>query len=325
MDDKDVRIFCEMAFREGSYNSLTERHPSLSGIGRRLGLDEKTIRSRVVGMEKDGFIEYYQAAPHLALFGLDTVGVYRFEAVNLATKQRVLSEIRRAPGVVEAADFIGFTIDVSFAGTSPEATRGAAEALARQFELTWREIALHPLAAAPFEPDRLDWRIVQRLRYDARCPATSLARSLSITRRMAEYRLAKLLNSGALHVRAVINAHRQQGLIFYELEVTLDEAHRTKLTRRLQAQFGPKFWSAQEPTSGVLLANLFGFSLGDPEEAALQVLEYEGVRRCAVFIQKASVEPGRPSWIDRAIGERAVVAGALAPAAPRRRGRVRRT
>ncbi|HEY6237663.1 MAG TPA: winged helix-turn-helix transcriptional regulator, partial [Thermoplasmata archaeon] len=60
MDDQDVRIFCEMAFREGSYNTLGDRQPSLSGIGRRLGLDEKTIRSRVRRMEKDGFIRYYQ-------------------------------------------------------------------------------------------------------------------------------------------------------------------------------------------------------------------------------------------------------------------------
>ncbi len=323
MDDQDVRIFCEMAFREGSYNTLADRHPSLSGIGRRLGLDEKTIRSRVRHMEKDGFIRYYQAAPSLALFGLESVGLYRFETVNLATKQKVLADTDHLPHVLETSDYLGLTVDVRFAGESADVTRSAAETLALKFELTVRPLGTYPIDPAPLEPDRLDWRIIQRLRYDARCTTTALARSLSITARMAEYRMAKLLNSRALDIRAVINAHRQQGLVFYELEIVLDEAFRSKVMARLQEDFQTKFWSAQQPASGALMANLFGFSLGEPESAALAVLQFPGVRRCSVFIQKEAGEPKRPNWIDDRIRDRldALSAGDRPPTV--RRSRVR--
>jgi DNA-binding Lrp family transcriptional regulator len=67
LDSTDVRIFCEMAFRDLGYEKFTERRPSAGEMGKKLGLDEKTVRSRVNRMEESGFIKYYQATPSLAL------------------------------------------------------------------------------------------------------------------------------------------------------------------------------------------------------------------------------------------------------------------
>ncbi|MGH9976798.1 MAG: winged helix-turn-helix transcriptional regulator, partial [Nitrososphaeraceae archaeon] len=65
MDAKDVRIFCEIAFKGLDYDSFTDRRVSPLAIGRKLGFDEKTVRVRVKKMEDDGFIKYYQAMPSL--------------------------------------------------------------------------------------------------------------------------------------------------------------------------------------------------------------------------------------------------------------------
>ena len=54
MDAKDVRIFCEMAFKSPKFNAFRDRHISPSGIGRNIGLDEKTVRVRVRRMEDEG-------------------------------------------------------------------------------------------------------------------------------------------------------------------------------------------------------------------------------------------------------------------------------
>jgi DNA-binding Lrp family transcriptional regulator len=66
LDAKDVRIFCEIAFKGLDYDSFTDRRVSPLAIGRKLGLDEKTVRVRI--KKDDGFIKYYQAMPSLALF-----------------------------------------------------------------------------------------------------------------------------------------------------------------------------------------------------------------------------------------------------------------
>jgi hypothetical protein len=49
LDAKDVRIFCEIAFKGLDYDSFTDRRVSPLAIGRKLGLDEKTVRVKEDG------------------------------------------------------------------------------------------------------------------------------------------------------------------------------------------------------------------------------------------------------------------------------------
>src|ERR687892_1236428 len=106
LDAKDVRIFCEIAFKGLDYDSFTDRRVSPLAIGRKLGLDEKTVRARVKKMEDVGFIKYYQAMPNLALFQLKNLNAYRFEALNIVTKHQVLE-------FVQAIDYLGPVVSVS--------------------------------------------------------------------------------------------------------------------------------------------------------------------------------------------------------------------
>src|SRR5215831_10533503 len=104
MDAIDARIFCEMAFKNPNFNAIRERHISPSGIGRSIGLDEKTVRVRLRKMEEDGFIKYYQAIPSLSLFGLRRIASYRFESLNLATKHNLVDYVQRMPHIFETFD-----------------------------------------------------------------------------------------------------------------------------------------------------------------------------------------------------------------------------
>ena len=100
MDAKDVRIFCELAFKGIDYDSFTYRRVSPIAIGRKLGIDEKTVRLRVRKMEDNGFIKYYQAMPTLALFQLKNMNTYRLEALNIATKHRLIEHIQELPFII---------------------------------------------------------------------------------------------------------------------------------------------------------------------------------------------------------------------------------
>ena len=92
-------------------------------------------------------------------------------------------------------------------------------------------------------PDRLDWQIIQELRYDALSGVKELSESLSITPRMVEYRIRKLLSSDMLQVRAIINTQKQQGLIFYELEMSVNETKLYDVIKRLSEIYANKLWS----------------------------------------------------------------------------------
>ena len=303
MDAKDVRIFCEMAFKDPNYGAPAGRHASPSLIASKLRLDEKTVRLRIKKMEGEGFIKYYQATPDLAFFGLKCLGLYRFEAMNLATKFGVLRHIRGLPGVVEAFDYIGPTVSVSIAGASPTKVQDLSDEIAGMFELSKLSLENHVMLEPHLHPDRLDWQVIKKLRYDARCTAKQVADALSITPRMAGYRIDKLLQSGAVLMRAVINTQKQEGLVFYELTISVGENRQSAIGRRLREMYGEKLWSMRVSANGVLIASLFAFTLGEPEEAAMQLSKTEGVKSSSVLILKEVVEPARPNWIDALIQE----------------------
>jgi DNA-binding Lrp family transcriptional regulator len=304
LDAKDVRIFCEIAFKGLDYDSFTDRRVSPIAIGRKLGLDEKTVRARVKRMEENGFIKYYQAMPSLALFQLKNMNIYRFEALNISTKHRVIDHVQELPFIVETIDYLGQVVSVSIAGTSSEEIDQVASGLANRFELyKWilgSRIIRKPVSVA----DRLDWQIIKELRYDALSGVKELSESLSITPRMVEYRIKKLLASDMLLVRAMINSQKQQGLIFYELEISVEETKRYEVIKQLSEIYAKKLWSVRTVAARVLLANFFAFTLAEPEEAYVNTLQLEGVRSCSLFIFKETVEPERPNWTDYLIEQK---------------------
>jgi DNA-binding Lrp family transcriptional regulator len=304
LDAKDVRIFCEIAFKGLDYDSFTDRRVSPLAIGRKLGFDEKTVRVRVKKMEDDGFIKYYQAIPSLTLFQFKNMKTYRFEALNISTKHRVIEYVQKLPFIVEAIDYLGQDVSVSIAGHSSRQIDQVASGLADRFELYKWILGSRTIKETLSAADRLDWQIIQELRYDALSGIKVLSESLSITPRMVEYRIKKLLGSDMLLVRAIINTQMQQGLIFYELEMSVDETKRYCVIKRLSEIYAKRIWSVRTLAAGVLLANFFAFTLAEPEEAYVNTLKLDGVRSCSLFIFKEIVEPNRPNWLDDLIEQK---------------------
>ncbi len=299
MDAKDVRIFCEMAFKYLDYSAFKRRHVSPSEIGRKLGLDEKTVRLRVRKMEEEGFVKYYQAIPNLSLFGLRSMGFYSFEAADIASKYDALSYLRAAPGIVETFDMLGPGFLATLAGTSSEEVQEKVDRIADDLKLKMSMKVGDRIPRPPLRlPDKLGWRIIQRLRYDALCSAKDIADALSVTPRVAEYRITKLLESGAFFIRAILDAQRQQGLIFYALLVSVDDAKKSRVVGKLKDTFGEKLWSLSTPMKGVIVANVFGFTTGEPERAVLSTLKHEGVSQCSFAVFKEMIESERPNWMD---------------------------
>jgi len=301
MDSVDVRIFCEMAFRESSFDESEGRGPSAPNIARKLRLDEKTVRARVKRMEESGFVKYYQASPSLSLFGMRVVSQFRLEALNLMTKHALVGSMDRVPRLVECADYLGTSITASVAGATPEEAKSEADRLAAHFELAVKFLGSRPLRVPSLRLDALDWKLVRQLRYDARSSDKDLSESLHVTQRMVGYRFSKLTGSGAMSLRAVIDPQRQAGLVFYEVELLVEPSRSGAIIRWLQDAFSEGTWNITTPSPELIVVSLFSFTLAEPEENALRALGVEGVRRCGLFILKEVMEPRRPNWIDSLI------------------------
>ena len=273
----------------------------MAEIGKKLRLDEKTVRARVGRMEESGFVKYYQASPNLGLFGMHAVSLYRFEALNLSTKFAVIRGLNEVPRLVESSDYLGPSLTASIAGATHEETRREADRLTNQYELSMVYLGSTSVRRAQARLDGLDWQIVKGLRYDARTSDKDLAERLAVTVRMVGYRVSKLLNSGAIEIRAVINPQKQAGLVFYELEVFTDPQRQDQVSRWLSQHFGDRLWNLVSRPGGVILASLFCFSMAEPEVSVVEVGGKDGVTRCLLFMLKEVIEPKKPNWVDSLI------------------------
>jgi DNA-binding Lrp family transcriptional regulator len=314
MDATDVRIFCELAFKEMAIGISVEKELGPAAIARKLRVDEKTVRLRIRKMEESGFIKYYQATPELGLFGIKHIGICRFEAMNIATKLGAVRYAEGLPGTLETSDYLGPTFAVSIASASAERAGQLADDLARHFELQKVSLGGTPVGEPKSKPDRLDWQIIAALRYDARSSQRDLAQALSISQRMADYRVRKIKDGGAVRIRAVLNPQKQEGLVFYELAVTVEPDRKTAVLRAVRERHKERLWAVRELPEGVLMLNLFGFTLAEPEEAAMALLPVPGVRWCTIFILKEMLEPARPNWIDHLIDQKIAAGRAALPA-----------
>ena len=301
MDAQDIRIFCALAISGPPETVLPTRTPGLRRIASGLGLDEKTVRVRLRRLEQDGFIKYYQAAPDLSLLGMTAEVTYRFEAVNVATKLEALRYAQEQVGMVEALDFLGASFVVTGAGESLEEATDLGKRIAHRFELDKFEQGRRTLESSDPHLTALDWRIVERMRYDARAPLGEVAGALGITPRMVRYRLGRIRASAAVTIRPVIDARRQVGLLVYRLTVTAEAVDRAEVLAGLRRRLGNSIWAVRLSRSGPLLVDMFGVSLAEPEEALVQALEVKGVQSCAVLVLKEICEPPNGGWIDQRI------------------------
>ncbi len=294
-------IFCEMAFKYLDYNAYSHRHISPTEIGRNLGISERTVRSRVRKMEGEGFIKYYQAVPNVNLFGIKGYAMYAFQALDIPAKHQALEYFRRADWVAQIIDPLGPEFWVTFASPSDGEAQRTIEGIARNLKGSFK-VFEHEIGPPTSQLGKLDWQIIQRLRYNALSSAQDLAKALSITPRMVEYRISKLLASGAFFIKAWLDVQKQQGIIFYQLTVTVDPSKQDHILKGLREMHGEKLWQLSVPMTGMIMANLFAFSSGEPENQLMKVVKLEGVMDCALSILREQMECRNPSWIDRLIG-----------------------
>jgi len=218
--------------------------------------------------------------------------------------------------MVEALDFLGPSFVVTVAGPSWESAVDVQRSIAHRFELERFEQGHRRLAPSSARLIPMDWRIVQRMRYDARAPLSEVASSLGVTPRLVRYRLGRIRSSGAVTVRPMIDARRLRGLLIYRLVVTPARGSGDDLLTPLRRHLGRTVWAVRRSLAGPILLDMFGTGLADPEESVVQALEVPGVEACHALTLKEILESPPGGWIDRTVAGLVRGGGTREPALP---------
>lgn len=304
MDSLDLKICCQISYRYMNYGSYVGRHISPREIADKLGVSERTVRLRIRGMEKSGFIKYYQAVPNLKLFGIGSMEMYNFEAIDVQSKREALQYVLGRAAVLTVSDYVGPFFTTTMTGASTSEIAGLVTKLSDELKLA-RSVKLNErnLVDAGLLPNRLDWQILKRLRYDALCPGKEIANSLSISYRMVEYRISKMLASRVFFLKGMID-FQQPGIVFYALYLQVDPASQIDVLKKFNQMHSESLWSVIKPRDGAIVGMLASETPGGAEEALVKTLGIEGVKQCQLRILKEWLEPRRPNWIDELVEEK---------------------
>ena len=290
-----------MSFKYFDYPGKNRR-PSPKEIGAKLHLDERTVRLRTAKMEKEGFIQYYQTVPNMWLLGNPLASLYNFQATSITAKRDALQKARDEDDVIDIADFLGVGFGLTISAPTEQQAIEKAKKIAQHIGIeTFQANPPRQFPQPRKSLDKLDWQIIKALRYHALRPTKRIAEELKITYRMAEYTIGKLFESRALSTRAIINASEPKGIIFYSLNLRLDEKLRHRVIHNLREIYGKRIWWHFSPPGHTVTLFLFATSIARAEDDLIEALSKTGVLDGSMTIFKGWVEPRRPSWIDRRV------------------------
>ena len=209
LDDLDVRILREVNCPDCPQWNVRE---SFTAIGRRVGVDEETVRLRVLRLRDRGVLPALRISINPRLLGLEEMGL-DLEVAGTAAKTAVLSLLRSLPGITQVADFQG-------PGALAVLWHDDVDAV------TWLRKQIDPVGAwtlraswtTPF-PDptikmrSVDWRILASMRDDARKDLRTVASTARTTVRTVHRRLSAMTEGKAAFVVGMPDPSRVVGLL----------------------------------------------------------------------------------------------------------------
>ena len=298
LDDLDVRILREVNSPDCPQWNVRE---SYTAIGRRVGVDEETIRLRLRRLRDRGVLPALRVTVNPHLLGLEEVGV-DLDVPDEATKSAVLSRLQSLPGITQVADFQGSGIMVVVWHEPHRAVPWLGQQIdplgAWTLRASWT--TPFPEPTVPMRP--LDWRILTAIRDDARKDLRAVAATLHTTVRTVYRRLSALTEGKAAFVVAMPKPDRVVGLLCNYLVHCPDIDHKRTADAAVQRDF-PRIGMYDTGPEQYSVFGMVCENLSRAEEVLAQLRSLYGVVTVRLAIVRRIF--GVDGWLDLELDERA--------------------
>lgn len=195
LDDLDVRILKE--FGSPSSPQWNVRF-SYAKVADRIGVDEETVRKRIIRMKEVGSLPKWLMKPNPYLLGQKGAGI-DLDVAQEGNKSEAISKIKSVEGVVTILDFLGKGISVVLYYEDDAA-------LGRMAEKIGSICGSKPVVVRQAFPrpevvmKKVDWEIINVMTDDARMDLQEVADRTGATMRTIQRRLAKMIEGKAIYL-----------------------------------------------------------------------------------------------------------------------------
>jgi DNA-binding Lrp family transcriptional regulator len=195
LDDLDVRILKEFGSPSSPQWNVRE---SYAKVADRIGVDEETIRKRVIRMKEAGSLPKWLMKPNPYLLGRQGAGV-DLEVPQEDKKSEAIAKIKSVEGVVTILDFLGKGISVVIYFEDDAALDRMADeigSICGSKPVVVKQAFSRPEVAMK----RVDWEIIDVMADDARMDLQDVADRTKATVRTIQRRLAKMIEGKAVYL-----------------------------------------------------------------------------------------------------------------------------
>jgi DNA-binding Lrp family transcriptional regulator len=299
--DLDIRILRELTSPASFQWDFRE---SYSRMGKRLAVDEETVRVTFKRAMELGLVEKWRLILNPELFGCKLAGL-QFELDNDARKPRVLSQVQLVEGVMQILDFYGPSIRVVVYFEDDADLRRKNDLIA---SITGHEgDAPHWVSKTPrcdVKLKKIDWMIIKSLMHDPRKAADAVAKDVGASSRTVNRRLKRMTGDHVAYLIPVRNVSRSKGTICSYLvscsEKGKEEVRDILESRNLRVDF--VFDASKE----VFIFTLVVDNPSQAEEVQKELRLIEGVNEVKMGLMKDFIFVD--GWLDRAVAKQVALA-----------------
>ena len=297
-DDVDVRIIKELGSPSSPQWNVRE---SYARIGRRVGVDEETVRKRILRMRQTGALPPWCMKPNPAVIGRQLAEIYL--DLEVGRKPEAIAALRRTGGVVTIKEFLGPALAVSVFYVDDADLDDTVARVASACGSGPPVVVREPIPSPEVAMRTLDWRIVAIMADDARMDLREVAERIGATPRTVQRRLAALMQGRAVFLSGRPEYRNIEGLFcdyLVRCPATVDkEAIDAEVLARFRQRIVFSLTTSREFSTFVLVC-------ANPAEAdatAAFLRGLAGVDRVRMGIMKELIHV--KEWLQRELDARA--------------------
>jgi DNA-binding Lrp family transcriptional regulator len=254
LDTVDVRILRALLHGNTVAPVTTQFRKSYESIAKQLGVDEETVRNRVRGYHRSGFIKDWRTVVNPTLIHAGEVVLW-IDVNPPTSKDDVVEKIRLMPGVILIGHFYGTLLGVVLRYYDENAVGRQIELIRRVAEVDTAVVAKVPFPRCLISLGRTDWGIVRAMQREPRKSCSAIAIELGVSARTVKRRMQRMLDEAAIFGFPSLNPRAAEGAVMATMLVTYAAEAKREVDEKVSTHTEAYLWH---------IFHMLPYRMGDP-------------------------------------------------------------
>ena len=241
LDSVDVRILRELLQGQAAAPMNSQFRKSYESVAKRVGVDEETVRNRVKGYHRSGFIKDWRTVLNPTLLRAGEIVLW-LDVNPPTSKDDVIEKVRLMPGVILIGHFYGTFLGIVLRYHDENAVTRQIELIRRVAEVDTAIVARVPFPRCLLSLGKTDWGILRAILREPRKPCAAIAAELGLSSRTVKRRIQRMIDAAAIFGLPSLNPRAAEGAVMATMLVTYTAEAKREVDDAIGKHLEPYLW-----------------------------------------------------------------------------------